>query len=142
MERLRKFNIGVDGAKALRATSILGGVRRKALWVGRTSCNVCGIEWDDKILRIPHTIVCPRGHVQNKIEDEAQLKELTRWGLYRDIAAHGYYGTRNRLGKTDNVVTADEFFSQGVNQQTADDAAIKKWLQSARGLPSRDEASR
>lgn len=140
MERLRHFNIGKAGASQLG--TLIGGVRRKAIWVGRTSCNVCSIEWDDKIIRIPHKVTCPRGHVQNVIEDEAQLKELTRWGLYRDIAAHGYYGTRNQLGHADNVVTAEEFFSQGVNQQTAEDKAIKNWLKSARGLPSWDEATR
>jgi len=137
MERLRRFNIG-------SGTSILGGVRRKALWVSYVQCQVPGCKheggWLDKITTFPHTVTCPAGHVQidsygERVRiDSDQAQEIARWGLYRDIAASAAFGARAGVSKSDNVITPSEFFSQGVNQATNEDKILAKRIKSLGGL--------
>lgn len=148
MERLRRFNIGVDGASRFR--SVLGGVRRKALWVGWTACGYAGCPygaptgWLDKIVKLPHVPTCPRGHVQLDAfgkpvtVEEDQVREIARWGLYRDIAEGGQNGSRYGINERDGLVNPLEFFNQGVNQTTVEDKIISKRLRSIR-LPRDDD---
>jgi hypothetical protein len=134
----------IDPSTAHNLTKLFatpGGVKRKALLVNYTRCNHyhwehdektgkdvpvedCNVVWLDKVMGLPHTPTCPKGHVQMDMKDnpirfetEEDLQLLIKRGIYLDIAAAGKLGTRTPVSRRGPVTPQDLLLPDSTSKQ-------------------------